>query len=206
MTKASRVPAGFQTRYFKFVKSETMPEIEVNGTTAYYPVFITEEVKAGNDGETEEEDRKVYHYLRVPVSYHGQPRGYEEFARASYAEIRSYLYGSMEAQSEMRDDSTYEAHRQAVRSAFPRYDGEVNASEERWNAIKAEFHALVAEVCEATGKEREDLPACFTSEEMMEFAVSNGMTAEEIANYSLKFATLSLNALHNNRNWKEFFQ
>ena len=41
---------------------------------------------------------------------------------------------------------------------------------------------------------------------MIEFAVQNGMSASDIASYSLKFALHNLDAGSNKRNWSEFFR
>ena len=52
---------------------------------------------------------------------------------------------------------------------------------------------------------RSELPAYFTAETMLALAVSKGMADDRLAVYSQKFATLSLDLLHNDRNWIELF-
>ena len=108
-------------------------------------------------------------------------------------------------QAELRDDFVWEAHRQAVRSAFPKAAGAVNALAERFEAIKADFWATVDAACAAVGKTRADLPASFNGEQMIAWAAAAGMDAATIAGYTSHFAMTSLNLLQNNRNWDELF-
>lgn len=124
--------------------------------------------------------------------------------------IPLYISGqlkSTEEQSELRDDFVWEAHRQAVRSAFPKAAGAVNELAQRFKVIKATFWAAVDEVCSKVGKTRVDLPVSggFNAEQMVAFAIENGMSAADIASYTSKFAIISLNLLQNNRNWDELF-
>jgi len=194
MTVINALPAGFQSRFFKEVESSVEPELTLNGTTVHFPAFVRAETR---DGET------VYKYFDVPVQWKGQPLS--RFATAAYADIRKFFYGTMEMQAELRDDNLWEAHRQSVRTAFPKVEGGVNEQELRWEAVKANFWSLVDEACEAVGKTRADLPAYFNDAQMIAFAQENGMSAADIASYSLKFASISLDLLHNGRNWKELF-
>ena len=139
------------------------------------------------------------------MPYKGQPLTPDRFPVVAYAYIRKFFYGTMEMQAELRDDNLWEAHRQSIRTAFPKTIGGVNEQELRWQAVKASFWALVDEACEAVGKTRADLPEYFNDADMIEFATKNGMSAADIAAYSLKFALVSLDLPANNRNWKELF-
>lgn len=105
----TNIPTGFQTRYFIETESDSAPAIERDGANLVIPVFIRE------DGEK-------FRYYRVPAKYTGQNLAdYEQTLIKSYADIRKFLYGSAFAQFEMRDDNVWEAHRQAVRTAFPKH-------------------------------------------------------------------------------------
>ena len=190
----TNIPTGFQTRYFTETESNVAPVIERDGANLIIPVFIRE------DGET-------FRYYRVPAKYIGQNLAdYEQTVIKSYADIRRFFYGSASAQGEMRDDHVWEAHRQAVRSAFPKHADEPNHAEERFNAIKADFWATIDSACTAVGKTREDLPSYFTAEAMLDFAADNGMSASNISKFAQKFITLSLDLVHNDRNWSELFK
>ena len=129
----------------------------------------------------------------------------EAFAIASYAAIRKFFYGSPDVQNELRDDFIWEAHRQAVRSAFPKSRGEVNELSVRFDAIRTMFWNAVDAACALVGKTRNDLPDHFNAEEMLAWAMENGMTEDDIRTYSQTFSMISLNLLQNNRNWDEMF-
>lgn len=197
MSILSNVPVGFQTRYFREIEGNTLPEIYVLNGSLYIPVFIR---------QTTREDATMYLYYVAVVPFKGQDYGdYAKCLKQCYSGIRAFFYASSSAQSEMRDDATWEAHRQSVRTAFPKYDGEINQSAERFTAIKDAFWTCIDDALKSIGKTRSDLPSYFDAETMLVFASENGMDTEEIAEYSQKFATLSLDLLHNGRNWKELF-
>lgn len=190
----TNIPTGFQSKYFQETESDTAPVIERDGATLIIPVCIREA------GET-------FRYYRVPVKYSGQDiSNYEQTVLKSYSDIRRFFYGDAAVQGEMRDDHTWEAHRQAVRSAFPKHDGDTNPAEVRFAAIKTDFWATIDAACSEVGKTREDLPDYFDAETMLEFAADNGMSASNIAKYAQKFITLSLDLVHNDRNWSELFK
>lgn len=198
------LPAGFHPEFFRETESFTAPEIRREGMTVYFPAFVRVITnKTDEDGIT-----VMYRYFDVPVPFTGQDLTNEdEFAFVNYAAIRKFFYGSQEMQAELRDDFVWEAHRQAVRSAFPKSAGAVNELAARFEAIKATFWAAVDEVCSKVGKTRADLPVSggFNAEQMVAFAIENGMSAADIASYTSKFTIISLNLLQNNRNWDELF-
>lgn len=198
------LPAGFHAEYFRETESDTAPEIRREGMTVYFPAFV----RATTNENDESGTTTTYRYFDVPVPFTGQDLTDEdEFAFANYAPIRKFFYGTQEMQAELRDDFVWEAHRQAVRSAFPKAAGAVNELAQRFKAIKATFWAAVDEVCSKVGKTRADLPVSggFNAEQMVAFAIQNGMSAADIATYTSKFAIISLNLLQNNRNWDELF-
>ena len=195
----TELPAGFHPEFFRESESDAMPVLRREGMTVYYPAFVRREERGGGT---------IYRYFEVPVPFAGQNlENAEAFALASYAAIRKFFYGSQEMQAELRDDFVWEAHRQAVRSAFPKAAGAVNELAARFEAIKADFWATVDEVCSKVGKTRADLPVSggFNAEQMVAFAIENGMSAADIASYTSKFTIISLNLLQNNRNWDELF-
>jgi len=201
MTVISNLPAGFQARFFQETETPEEPVIKREGDIVHFPAFVRQETKTSEGGAEE----TVYKYFDVPVPYQGQPLTPDRFPVVAYSDIRRFFYGTMEMQAELRDDNLWEAHRQSIRSAFPKTIGGVNEQELRWQAVKANFWALVDEACAAVGKTRADLPDYFNDTYMIEFAQENGMSAADIASYSLRFALVSTNLPANNRNWKEFF-
>lgn len=195
------IPAGFQKKYFRESESETVPVIRREGMNVIFPAMIRSETRI-----IDEEQRMVYRYFEVPVPYTGQNLDDDEaFAIASYAAIRKFFYGSPDVQNELRDDFIWEAHRQAVRSAFPKSRGEVNELSVRFDAIRTMFWNAVDSACALVGKTRNDLPDHFNAEEMLAWAMENGMTEDDIRTYSQTFSMISLNLLQNNRNWDEMF-
>ena len=200
MTIINALPAGFQSRFFQETESGEEPQIVLDGMTVLFPACIRRETKPQDEGEPV----TVYRYFVVPVPFKAQPFG-DKFQYAAYADLRKFFYGSQEMQAELKDDNLWEAHRQAIRTAFPKVPGGVNEQALRWEAVKANFWALVDEACAAVGKTRQDLPDYFNDADMIAFAQENGMSASDIAAYSLKFALVSLDLPANNRNWKELF-
>ena len=191
------IPVGFQTRYFRELEGDVPPAIEKRGTTLFIPCFIRQE---------EREGVPLYKWFTAEVPFRGQDvSDYDRCILQAAREIRAFFYATPAAQGEMRDDSTWEAHRQAVRSSFPKYDGEVNEQQARFEAIKESFWETVEAALAEIHKTRSDLPDFFTAETMLQFAVENEMPSESIARYAQAFSTLSLDLLHNDRNWKELF-
>ena len=191
------VPVGFQTRYFHTTSASDYPQIVREGNLLTIPCFITE--------ETREDESVNYTFYAATIPYRGQDYSdYDKCVLKSWSDLRAFFYGPVEAQNEMRDDHKWEAHRQAVRTWFPKYAGEVNLAVARFNQIKASFWAIVDDALAEMGETREALPAYFTAEDMIEFATGK-MTATKITNYKMQFMVVSHNLEMNDRNWLELF-
>jgi hypothetical protein len=191
------VPVGFQTRYFHTTSASDYPVIVREGNMLIIPCFI--EVEAREDGG------ENYTFYAVPVPFRGQDYSdYDKCVLKSWSDLRAFFYGSQAAQSEMRDDHVWEAHRQAVRSYFPKYAGEVNLAVARFNAIKESFWEIVDAALAEMGESRSALPAYFTAEDMIEFATGK-LTATKITKYQMQFMIVSHNLEMNDRNWLELF-
>ena len=191
------VPVGFQTRYFHTTSASDYPQIVREGNLLTIPCFITE--------ETREDESVNYTFYAATIPYRGQDYSdYDKCVLKSWSDLRAFFYGPVEAQNEMRDDHKWEAHRQAVRTWFPKYEGEVNLAVARFNQIKASFWAIVDDALAEMGETREALPAYFTAEDMIEFATGK-MTATKITKYEMQFMVVSHNLSANDRNWAELF-
>lgn len=192
------VPVGFQTRYFHTTSSSDYPVIVREGNLLTIPCFISEEPR--------EDGGANYTFYAATVPFRGQDvSDYDKCVLKSWSDLRAFFYGPVEAQNEMRDDHKWEAHRQAVRTWFPKYEGEVNLAEARWRAIKQEFKDAVQAACAKIKVDESTLPASFTAEYMLELAESKGMSKTDIDEFTKIFSTISLNLLHNDRNWMELF-
>lgn len=203
MSKIIEIPANLQTDFLIESRADSMPDIRREGNIAIYPAFIREETITDEDGST----RTGYRYFLVEVPYTGQNLTDEAaFVHASYAAIRKYFYGDFSVQNEQMLKGTFAAHQYAVRLAFPKSATEVIEAVERFDAIKLEFWNAVDAACVLMGCTRADLPEHFTAEQMLAFATTHGMSADKIAEYTQIFSVVSLNLLHNGRNWDELYE
>ena len=186
---------GIQTDFLKETESGTAPEIRREGKNIIIPVLIRK------DGD-------VYRYFEVPVKYTGQDiTDYDKCCIQSYAELRKFFYGPAEVQMEQQLKGTFAEHQYAVRLAFPKKAGEVPAAVTRFEEIKAGFWNVIDAVLVKIGKTREDLPEQpFNAETMLAWAVENGLPAADIAEASGEIMRISLDLLHNGRNWNELFE
>jgi hypothetical protein len=190
-----------KTDFLVETQSDALPSLRRDGMNVIYPAFIREETIIDENGE-----RKNYRYFIVVIPFTGQPLDDDAaFEIAAYAELRKHFYGPQEFQAELKDDKIWEAHRQAVRSAFPKYVGEINEQQARFDAIKAAFWSIIAAALKSIGKTRQDLPGYFNAEEMVAFARANGMDETTIQAVAAQIEIVSLDLLHNNRNWSELF-
>lgn len=190
-----------KTDFLVETQSDALPSLRRDGMNVIYPAFIREETIIDESGE-----RKNYRYFIVVIPFTGQPLDDDAaFEIAAYAELRKHFYGPQEFQAELKDDKIWEAHRQAVRSAFPKYVGEINEQQARFDAIKAAFWSIIDAALESIGKTRQDLPGYFNAEEMVAFARANGMDETTIQAVAAQIEIVSLDLLHNNRNWSELF-
>lgn len=192
------VPVGFQTRYFHSTSTADYPQIVREGNLLTVPCFISEEPR--EDGGVN------YTFYAAVIPYRGQDYSdYDKCVLKSWSDLRAFFYGPVEAQNEMRDDHKWEAHRQAVRTWFPKYAGEVNLAAARFKAIYDAFWDAIDSALDEFGEDRSVLPDFFTAEYMLEYAKSKGMTQTKITKYTQTFSTISLDLLHNDRNWAELF-
>jgi len=119
-------PEGFQRKYFKEEDVEGQPIVTRAGGFIYIPVF-TESI----EGKTK--------CLIVPIADHGEDiTDAERLKQRRFADIRRFLYGSMEAQAEMQDNRTYQAHWLAVRKAVP------NPAKNKLRTVFSRFEVLKA--------------------------------------------------------------
>ena len=186
---------GIQTDFLRSTESVTEPVIRREGKNIIIPALIRQE------GE-------VYRYYEVPVRYTGQDiSDYQKCCVQSYADLRKYFYGPATVQLEQQLKGTFAEHQYAVRMAFPKKAGEVPAAVTRFEEIKAAFWEVVDGVLTKLGKTRDDLPdQPFNAETMLAWAVEQGLTAADIADASAAIMRISLDLLHNGRNWQELFE
>ena len=195
----TNIPNGFQARFFRETEGDNPPAIVSNGATLEIPCFVREITR--EDGAT------AYRWFPATVPNNGQnTEDLETCMQKSWSSLRKYFYGPADVQNEMRDDSTWEAHRQAVRSAFPKYAGEINTAETRFQDIKDSFWDVIDAVLRTKNLSRADLPAQpFNAEQMATWAKQKEIAAAVIQDATDKIAVISLDLLHNGRNWKELF-
>ena len=123
----SSYPAGFAVKFFRQKESKVsqMPTVELANGILTIPTFIH------LDDDVAEGEEQKYVYIPVEVLYRGQScyKGesteYADCLVQCYAEIRKFFYGDDYMQRELVDDELWEAHRIAVKEAFPRPDGRI---------------------------------------------------------------------------------
>jgi len=185
-------------RYFKFDNAAAAPTISREGNVVTIPAFIEEEQR--EDGGTS------FSFVPAKVPFRGQDiSDYDKCVLQSWSDLRRFFYGSTEMQNEMKDDHAWEEYRQEIRSEFPKYAGEINRAEARFNAIKQEFKEAVRAALAEIKVDESTLPAIFDAEYMLNLANAKGMSKEHIDNYTEIFSRISLDLLHNDRNWAELF-
>ena len=197
MTRLCEIPAGMQTKFFRETEAAELPEIRREGADILIPVLVRHEQREGGD---------AYRYFDVPVKYRGQDiSDYDAVLLACYADIRRFFYGDALMQSELRDDDQWEAHRQAVRTVFPKHEGEINQAVARFEEIKSAFWAVIDGVLASVGKTRSDLPAYFNDTYMSEWAIQNEVPEDVIKSAEESLVRVSCNLNANHRNWTELF-
>lgn len=189
-----KIPDGLQTDFLRETESNTMPAIRREGRNIIIPALIRRE------GD-------VYRYFEVPVPFTGQDiSDYDKCLIQSYAELRRFFYGPAAVQMEQQLKGTFAAHQYAVKMAFPKKAGEVPAAVARFEEIKTGFWNVIDGVLVKIGKSREDLPAQpFNAETMLAWALANGISTADIAEAATELTRISLDLLHNGRNWNELF-
>ena len=197
MTRLVEIPAGMQTKFFRETEAAELPEIRREGADILIPVLVR---------HVQREDGDSYRYFDVPVKYKGQDiSDYDACLLACYADIRRFFYGDALMQSELRDDHQWEAHRQAIRTVFPKHEGDINPAIVRWEEVKAMFWATIDGVLASVGKTRSDLPAYFNDSYMIEWAIQNEVPEDVIKSAEEALIRVSLNVNANDRNWVELF-
>ena len=185
-------------RYFQFDNAVEQPTITREGNILTIPVFIEEEER--------EDVGTSFSFVPAKVPFRGQDiSNYDKCVLQSWSDLRRFFYGSTEMQNELKDDHAWEEYRQTIRSEFPKYAGEINLAEARFNAIKQEFKDAVTAACAKINVDKSTLPASFPAEYMLELAESKGMSKADIDEYTKIFSMISMNLLHNDRNWAELF-
>ena len=198
----NEIPKGLQTYFLNETESEERPVIRREGNNIIIPILIREETKTDESGA----EKTIFKFFEVETAYTGQNiNDYGKCLIQSYAAIRSFLYGSPAAQSEMRDDKVWEAHRLAVRAAFPKYRGEVIPQIARFEEIKTKFWALVDATLATMGETRAVLPPYFNSTTMLDFAKAKHLSADTIRDLAVQFQGINSDLQSNNRNWGELF-
>jgi hypothetical protein len=200
-----KLPVGLQTGHLARIESNELPAVRVELPEIVIPVLCTQETRHDYQTDT---DKTVYLYFEVRTKFvGGDIDDYAEILLLYYAEIRHYFYGTFEVQEDLEYHHLKTEHILVVKATFPKR-GETEPPEglARWEAVKKGFWDLVDEACAVVHKTRSDLPSYFNDTQMMQFAIENGMGAEDIATYSLRFAIANINAESNKRNWSEFFR
>lgn len=185
-------------RYFQFDNAAEQPTITREGNVVTIPAFIEEEQR--------EDGGVSFSFVPAKVPFRGQDlTDYDKCVLQSWSDLRRFFYGTTEMQNELKDDHAWEEYRQTIRSEFPKYAGEVNRAEARFNAIKQEFKEAVRAALAEIKVDASELPAIFDAEYMLTLANAKGMSKEHIDNYTETFSRISLDLLHNDRNWTELF-
>ena len=194
-----QIPNGFQARFFRETEGDTLPVITTNSKMLIVPCFIREVTR--EDGTT---GYKWIDAIIVPTGV--DTENYDEFVQKSWSFLRKYFYGLPEWQNEMKDDHLWEAHRQAVRTAFPKYEGEINTAVVRYEDIKGEFWDKIDEVLASVQKTRDKLPAMpFDDSDMFKWAAQNNVPDELIKSAEEVFVRVAINLGVIGRNWNELF-
>ena len=193
------IPSGFQTRFFRETEGDAIPTILNNGATIEIPCFIREVQR--EDGTT------GYKWIPATIPNNGQNTSdYDTCVQKSWSSLRKFFYGAADIQNEMRDDSTWEQHRQSVRSAFPKYEGEINAAVVRYDDIKKEFWDKIDAVLASVQKTRDKLPAMpFIDKDMFVWADQNKVPEDVIKSAEEVFVRVAINLGTIKRSWNELF-
>lgn len=197
--KLTAVPAGLQLDRLGLceVRTADAPHIRIEKGQVHYPAFIRET----------EEGQYAFYDVVFPKTRECDWENYTATGYAYYRELRKHFYGDALVQAEMTSDQLCQGHIAAVKSAFPKYEGEIPEMITRFETIKSEFWAAVDAVLEELGLTRSDLPPMpFNAETMVEWGMEHGITPDQMTQCSATFSAVSLNLLHNGRNWNELFQ
>lgn len=199
----NNIPPGLQTYFLNETESDELPVIRQEGKSLFIPIFIREITRTDESGE-----KTAYRFFVVETEYKGQDiTDYDKCIRQSYAAIREYLYGSPAVQADLNYHHQLTAHVLAVKNAI-RKPGQTAAPEgiARWNQVKESFWGVIASVLESVHKTRADLPDYFNAEQMNAWASENNVPEEVRKIAAEAISVISLDMLHNSRNWAELFE
>ena len=201
-TIINNLPEGFQTDFLREEESDVLPVIRREGGNLVFPALVRQETR-----QTDGVEKTIFRFFDVPVRFIGQDvSDYEKCKIQSYADLRKFFYGPATVQMEQQLKGTFAKHQYAVRLTFPKTTGKVPAAVTRFEEIKTAFWGVVDGVLSKLGKTRNDLPEQpFNAETMLAWAVENGLSAADIADASAAIMRISLDLLHNGRNWNELF-
>lgn len=191
-------------------ESGTLPVVRIEGRDIVIPVLVRKETRYEYTPDEEESAREVevFLYFDIRTKYlGGDPEDYAAICRTHYAGLREALYGSAEYQDGLDYDHDLTAHVLAVKDAI-RKPGQTDPPDgiARWESVKADFWRLIDAALYCIGKTRDDLPAYFNAEELLTLARENGMTEAQITSFAGQMQVVSLDMLHNGRNWSELFR
>lgn len=191
-------------------ESGTFPVVRIEGRDIVIPVLVRKETRYEYTPDEEESAREVevFLYFDIRTKYlGGDPEDYAAICRTHYAGLREALYGSAEYQDALDYDHDLTAHVLAVKDAI-RKPGQTDPPDgiARWESVKADFWRLIDAALYCIGKTRDDLPAYFNAEELLTLARENGMTEAQISSFAGQMQVVSLDMLHNGRNWSELFR
>lgn len=188
------------------------PEVRIEGREIVIPVLCrvsTEFIAVPADEENEEYvgEIGVFHYYEVRTAFEGGDiSNYTEILSLYWKPLREAFYGSPEFQADLEYDHRKTAHILAVKDTF-RKPGQTSAPDgiARWTAVKQAFWTVVDAALEEMKMTRDQLPAYFNAEYMLELAKTK-LTAEKIETLTTMLEMVSFDMLHNGRNWSELFR
>ena len=181
-----------------------MPEIVI-------PVLVRKEtreifIQDGEEEYTGEVD--VYRYFEVRTAFDGGDiTDYAGICSKYWKQLREAFYGSPEFQADLDYDHRLTGHVLAVKDTF-RKPGQVAPPDgiARWTAVKESFWTIVRAALVLMDMDESELPAYFNAEYMLELAQDKGLTQAQITSFAAQLQVISLDMLHNGRNWSELFR
>jgi len=202
------IPGGLVPPFSEDEATE-LPVVRVEGREIVIPVLCRKETRYEYTEDEEESAREVdvFRFFEVRTKYlGGDVNDYDAICRTHYAGIREAFYGSPEFQADIDFDHKLTGHILAVKDVF-RKPGQTEPPEgiARWEQVKASFWAIIDAVLESVQKTRADLPAYFNAEEMNAWASENSVPESVRKTAAEAISVVSLDMLHNGRNWSELF-
>lgn len=197
------IPQNIQTYFLQETQSNVLPQIQREYNNIFFPVFVRQQTRTD---EFSGQQQIFYRYFIVSIPYKGQDiTDYERCKIQCYAQLRQYFYGDWKVQNQQQLKGTYASHQYAVKAEFPKFKGQSLQPINRFRVLYLQFWNTVDAACQQVGKTRQDLPQKFNSQQMVQWAVQNGMSQERISYYGQIFLTISVNLMQNGRNWDQLF-